>query len=347
MLLRNVLPAYMFPTLWSPVISWPLTTSGRTYRRCLVAVCEALSPAAVTMYQRGDSSVGDNAYRSLRAHAEQMLASTRKQVLRKDKEAVLEPNDDFFKLGGDLLGAIMLVALLKEKDISINAQEVFTTRTLRDMAHLIKRKCPVEVRPQWKTSVLGSRETDDEKQSSIASSSSECLHPTPATSDDEIEQANQGIRQRSPSLSSTDIDDSITTSSVESVQRVRADQISMEAILPASFIQLCFLLEGQKWCRAYYAWSFLRLPPSTTVVQIQEACTNITRRHPILRTSFHMVRRQCYQAVRKATCDFKILCHTGSSQSICSVLDQDVQEPVCFNRVLTRFRLLIDKNSGR
>ncbi|KAL8656289.1 MAG: hypothetical protein Q9226_002718 [Calogaya cf. arnoldii] len=347
--LRKILPAYMFPGLWLPLASWPVTSSGKTDRRCLVAACEALSPAAITMYQRAGTSTAHNEERNLGTQAERLIANTWRQVLRKDREVVLQPTDDFFKLGGDSLGVIMLVALLKEQHISISAQEVFTSRSLRGMAHLIQSKAPVEVRVCWNRSAIGSNSADNEKQSSTASSSSERLQSTPATSDDEVVQTDDGSRHRrsnSPSMQ-MQMKESTALRPVDGIYGELADQRSIEEVLPASFIQLCFLIEGQKWCRAYYAWSFLGLDPSPTIAQTQQACADLAIRHPILRTSFHLIRRRCYQAVRKSACDFKVLFNDSSSDSMCNALDQDVQKPVCFDQVLTRFRLLVDTTSGR
>ncbi|KAI4117411.1 MAG: hypothetical protein LQ345_002352 [Seirophora villosa] len=346
-LLRDKFPAYMIPRLWLPVASWPLTASGKTDRRCLVAACEALSPDEITTYQRAGANVGHDDERSLGTQAERSMADAWRQVLRKDREAVLEPDDDFFKLGGDSLGVIMLVALLKEQHISVLAHEVFTSRSLRGMANLIEGRAPVEVGFCLSRRVFGSRKADDGKQSSIASSSSEHFQATPPTPDDDGSQADDRFRHQSPSPQHAGTEGTHGLSPSASIDRALAQDNSVEEILPASFMQLCFLIEGQKWCRAYYAWWFLSLAPSTSIAQTQQACCDVMFRHPILRTSFHLVRRQCYQVVRKSACELSILFHGGSWDSICNELDKDVQQPVCFDRVLTRFRLLINTESGQ
>lgn len=112
-------------------------------------------------------------------------------------------------------------------------------------------------------------------------------------------------------------------------------------------MQLAFLIEGQKWCRAYYAWSFIEIETSFPVARVQTACKMVTHLHPILRTSFHLLGRQCYQVIRRDTCDFKVLFYDGFPDQMCARLDDDVKHPVCFGKVLTRFRLLIEERSGR
>ena len=342
--LRGLVPEYVIPRLWLPVASWPLTTSGKTDRKSLVAACEALSPATVTSYQRASASGTHDEGRNLGTGTEEVLAVAWRQVLRKGKYTEMGPHDDFFKLGGDSLGVIMLVALLKEQHISLTAQEVFASRTLHDMARMIDSKAPSEPSSGFSQSALDSNETVDSKQSSGTSSSSlGRLQLTPPASDDDSSPRDDCVAHQT-ALTEFKIPQALSLNQV--MHRDSADHENTEEIFPASFMQLCFLIEGQKWCRAYYAWSFLNLDPSTSVARTQQACKDTTIRHPMLRTIFRLVQRQCYQVVLKTACDFKVLFHGGSPESMCNELDRDVQQPVCFDRVLTRFRLLIDTSSG-
>ncbi|KAL8998121.1 MAG: hypothetical protein Q9169_002742 [Polycauliona sp. 2 TL-2023] len=342
--LRERLPEYMIPRLWLPVDSWPLTASGKTDRRCLVAACEALSPASITTYQRASASVANGEGRTRGTHTEEVLADAWRQVLRKDKHTGMGPHDDFFKLGGDSLGVIMLVALLKEQHLSLTAQEIFTSRNLRSMARLIQSKAPSELGSGPSQSPLGPSEVDGSQDSSIIdSSSSGPSQMTPSTSEDGSSPGNDCVQTQTP----TDLRKSLALSPERRMKRDSIDHDKIEDIFPASFMQMCFLIEGQKWCRAYYAWSFLNLDPLTSVARTQQACVNLTIRHPILRTKFRLVQRQCYQIILKKACEFRVLFHTGSPESMCNELDRDIQQPTCFDQVPTRFRLLIDTNRGQ
>lgn len=125
-----------------------------------------------------------------------------------------------------------------------------------------------------------------------------------------------------------------------------AMEAGIEDVYPASHIQLCFLVECQKWCRAYYCWFFIDVG-TTPIPQVQQACAAVALRHPILRTSFHLVGQGCHQAVRKIAPNFKVLFSRFSPADWCEQLDKDVARPASFGEVLTRFRLLMDVETGR
>ncbi|KID84996.1 tyrocidine synthetase 1 [Metarhizium guizhouense ARSEF 977] len=125
-----------------------------------------------------------------------------------------------------------------------------------------------------------------------------------------------------------------------------AMEIGIEDVYPASHIQLSFLVECQKWWRAYCCWFFIDVGTSP-IPQVQQACATVALRHPILRTSFHLVGQECHQAVQKIAPNFKVLFSRFSPADWCEQLDKDVARPVCFGEVLTRFRLLMDAETGR
>jgi amino acid adenylation domain-containing protein len=434
--LREHLPEYMIPRLWVPVSSWPLTTSCKTDRRCLAAACEALSPTIVMEYQR-PSAISVNEARTSRTSTERIIEDAWKQVLRKENGVIIGPDDNFFKLGGDSLSTIMLISALRGKKLHITAQEIFMTKTLRNMAQSIDSMTRVEkptriVMPDGRPQ----RDTVDQNRPSSACSSSEQFSLVSAVADGAIGADSINLALDSAGTNSIGIDQTIALNKDETLLRswwgsvlkrpdylflkyddffscggdarvvlhlsriasasnvrlssadiythptlseianfmqrdpknrpirtaentipqldisrdvssVLSGQTDIEDILPASHTQLVFLIEGQKWCRAYYAWSFIEVDTSASVAQVQEACRVAAERHPILRTSFHLLGRQCYQAIRRSVCDFKVLFYNGFPDRMCMRLDKDVEDPVRFEEVLTRFRLLIDTESGR
>jgi hypothetical protein len=86
----------------------------------------------------------------------------------------------------------------------------------------------------------------------------------------------------------------------------------IEDNLPASSTQLAFLIEEQKWCQTYYAWTFINIRSIGPIDRILAACQAVADRHLILRTSFHLVGRKCYQVIKKSEVDFKVVGSCGN-----------------------------------
>jgi aryl carrier-like protein len=315
--LQNCLPQYMLPNLWVPVSSWPLNMSGKTDRRRLTAGIEELAPEIILEYQRTSINDADhdkmNSKMDPMTQIEKIIEETWKEVLKKTDDTILTPHDNFFRLGGDSLTTIMLISRLKAKGLHITAQEIFTAKTLRNMANRISFQNPGSNILQDYS--MGSKIMETDGQ--------------------------QG------SISAAKADSAGFAITSKDIPPILVDDLSIEDVYPASHMQLVFLIEGQKWCRSYYAWSFIDIGKSATIERVQETCTVITQRHPILRTSFHLVGRECYQVVRKVCLDFKVLFAEFNSERWCTELDEDVEHPTCFGQILTRFRLLIDPLNGR
>ena len=434
-ILRGHLPEYMIPRLWVPVSSWPLAPSGKTDRRSLAAACEALSAMSVMEYQRSCSVSDKDLEPVAMTKTEKVVEMAWRQVLRKMDETVVRPMDDFFKMGGDSLSAILLISTLRAKGFHITAHEIFTTRILHKMAQLIDSKTPVHGSTEVISTNGNATQNDDceckrstsrsfSAQASISpiangdmnnngikSSNGEKSHfvdvgQPSSLSKDEKRLRNwwASVLQRPEDsflrhdnffhcgghdmavlhlsriagiaktrLSGADIyvhpilSDMATrmhrdgndksTPGVEGITKplgicrdvssILVDQTDIEDIFPASHMQMALFIEGQKWCRAYYAWWFIEVGVSDAVAQVQEACNIVAQRHSILRNSFHLIRRQCYQAIRRSGYDFKVLFYKGSRNQMCTRLDEDVDHPVHLGEVLTRFRLLIDTTNGR
>jgi aryl carrier-like protein len=281
----------------------------------------------------------------------------------------------------------MLIAALRGKNFHIPAQEIFTSKSSRNMAQCVDSKNSVDkltgtiftgdsperkfneqssyaptiqqppvlsergrlLRSLWASVLHGSEHSflrnndffscggDDLAVLRLSRMAGEAgirlsgadiySHPTLSEMANFIQRAQD---ERSPCAAQDTSLPSLGNS--KDVASISASQTDVEDILPASHMQLTFLIEGQKWCRAYYAWSFIEVEVSAPITRLQESCRAVAQRHPILRTSFHLVGRQCYN---------------GFPDQMCSRLDQDVGHPVCFGEVLTRFRLLIDTASNR
>ncbi|TQV90890.1 HC-toxin synthetase [Cordyceps javanica] len=311
--LQHHLPQYMIPKLWIPVPSWPLNAAGKTDKKRLVSAAEALPPAQIMKYLQASNAARKSDETNIKTAAEKVLESAWKQVLSRKDDATFELHDDFFAVGGDSLRTIMLISLLKTKGIQVTAQDIFGTKTLKLMAGKLSDK---NTEYAW------------ERDDSVAS-------------DQDMTNGTNGQRCLATTVNG------ITDASRER-EMIRAPEIEVgvEDVYPASHLQLSYLIEGQKWCRAYYCWFFIDVGQSS-ILKVREACATVAMRHQILRTSFHLVGHECHQAVQKQAPNFKVLFSSFCPADWCEQLDKDVARPVSFDEVPTRFRLLIDADTGR
>ncbi|KAL8660627.1 MAG: hypothetical protein Q9202_006372 [Teloschistes flavicans] len=343
--MRETVPEHMIPRLWLPVSSWPFTVSGKTDRRRLVASCASLDSTALMEYQRVSANLESSGTHLMKTATEELLAEAWRLVLHLDQQTMINPQDDFFKIGGDSLGVIMLVAHLQRQGVSVTAHEVFVSRTLRAMAASMESRvtgektCPSSESEDSRWVVVGDTQTEsalvDQSTSPSAISEYVIMNNKPL-------RQNGGVAEGKHSISFQDMVDW----GDKNTAPWATGQNAIEDVYPATHAQLAFLIEGQKSCRAYYAWSFLSPPKSASITQVQRICMDVANRHPILRTSFYLSSRQCYQVVKTNTCDFDVLLHGGSPEAMCAKLDDSCLQPTCFGRVLTRFRLCIDVTTG-
>lgn len=124
----SALASYMVPSLYIPLSSFPMTSSGKTDRRALrTSVCNMTSKDANT-YRLSKKSG-----RAPRTHMEKTMAGLWEDVLS------LEPNtvgaeDNFFRMGGDSVGAMRLVSSARANGITLAVVNIFQSPKLEDLA---------------------------------------------------------------------------------------------------------------------------------------------------------------------------------------------------------------------
>ncbi|KAG9258477.1 uncharacterized protein F5Z01DRAFT_689818 [Emericellopsis atlantica] len=131
--LSQKLPSYMVPSMWLPVSQMPLTASGKLNRRGLRSQASEVSATLISSYKL--------ATRSGRAPASEFeikLAELWAKVLAIEASSI-GVEDNFFKLGGDSLGAMRLVTLARKHDISLTVGSIFQKATLFQMAETARR----------------------------------------------------------------------------------------------------------------------------------------------------------------------------------------------------------------
>ncbi|KAL5048586.1 hypothetical protein BDW71DRAFT_205283 [Aspergillus fruticulosus] len=147
--LTKALPSYMVPSKYIPVKNMPLTASGKLDRRTLRALLEGLAEEHLAEYGLTD---GRNV--ALSTDTERRLASVWADALNTSKE--IGANAHFFRVGGDSITAMRLVALARaaQPPILLSVGDIFKHPVLSDMANAItdlnsadKGQCDTDVAP--------------------------------------------------------------------------------------------------------------------------------------------------------------------------------------------------------
>jgi len=112
--LRNSLPEYMIPSVFMQIKSFPFTANGKVNRKAL--------PEPI--FKSEENFVAA-------ANEEQTKACLIIQQLLNLKRVGIE--DDFYKIGGDSILSIQLSSRLRKAGFNISVQDVFKSRTVKNM----------------------------------------------------------------------------------------------------------------------------------------------------------------------------------------------------------------------
>ncbi|KAK7995568.1 nonribosomal siderophore peptide synthase Sid2 [Apiospora arundinis] len=141
--LVQVLPSYMIPTVFVPVQHIPLSTSGKTDIRTLRQICSSLSWAELLEMTSGNPRTahrkGESDFVS-KTEAESHMADAWATLLGISPDQI-EPSDSFISLGGNSLMAIHLVAIYRERGLSLAVADILQHPELSAMT-----ACTVPIR---------------------------------------------------------------------------------------------------------------------------------------------------------------------------------------------------------
>jgi amino acid adenylation domain-containing protein/non-ribosomal peptide synthase protein (TIGR01720 family) len=127
--LQSALPSYMLPTIYMPVKKMPWTLSGKLDRARLKAMVKATPLQQIGMYKLAGASLK----RKPTTLMEVKLQKVWQKVLNVDEKAISK-DDSFFRLGGDSVGAMKLVAAARTVRIALTVLDAFRHPKLSDMA---------------------------------------------------------------------------------------------------------------------------------------------------------------------------------------------------------------------
>lgn len=130
--LSQQLPVYMVPSLYFLMTSMPQTASGKTNRKQLRSLGSALSAQQLVSLQTG----GDGEKRQPRNAEERLLRDLWCSVLGLSVENI-GIDDDFFRLGGDSVSAMKLVAEAHKASRVLTVEKVFQHPVLVDQAAIL------------------------------------------------------------------------------------------------------------------------------------------------------------------------------------------------------------------
>ncbi|KAL1965991.1 hypothetical protein VTN77DRAFT_4931 [Rasamsonia byssochlamydoides] len=129
--LASSLPAYMVPSLYIPVLSMPLTSSGKLNRRMLRTLAESILEEDASAYRLGGQSG-----RAPSTQPEKVLRALWASVLGIDASTI-SAEDTFFRHGGDSIAAMRLVTSARQEGYSLSVADIFKAPRLSEMARSI------------------------------------------------------------------------------------------------------------------------------------------------------------------------------------------------------------------
>lgn len=132
--LRGALPSHMVPTMYIPVNKIPWTLAGKLDRKRLKAIAQSIKPQQIGLYKLAGVSTN----RAPVTPTQRKLQKVWAKIL-KVEPGIISVDDSFFRLGGDSIGAMKLVAAARMDDIILTAMNVFENPVLSDMATSCKQ----------------------------------------------------------------------------------------------------------------------------------------------------------------------------------------------------------------
>lgn len=128
--LAKKLPAYMIPSVYVPLATFPVTVTGKTDRQGLRAMIEQR-----TYSQLRALSFNQVDHQSSASPSERQLQTLWSSVLQIDADSI-SANDSFLRIGGDSIGAMHLVAQAREHGLHLTVSDIMRNPRLRDLAKL-------------------------------------------------------------------------------------------------------------------------------------------------------------------------------------------------------------------
>ncbi|KAK6069069.1 peptide synthetase [Seiridium cupressi] len=131
--MSKLLPAYAVPSIWVPVKSVPYTISRKIDRKRLRTIAASLTVKELGTFASPPSEESSNDTAVIISEKESKLQKLWADVFDVPTNKI-EPQDDFFSLGGDSVLAIKMIAAARSQGLDLSLQHVFKHPKLRNMA---------------------------------------------------------------------------------------------------------------------------------------------------------------------------------------------------------------------
>ncbi|MCJ1368281.1 hypothetical protein MMC16_007423 [Acarospora aff. strigata] len=135
--LEDSLPPYMVPAALLPLRELPSTPTGKTDRKRLREQASRLSPSEFKQYEH----MAGGPRRVPSTETEVQLQQLWVRVLHISSKDV-GADDTFFRLGGNSIGAMLLVSMARQLGLELSVADVFKTPKLCELAVAVKRDSP-------------------------------------------------------------------------------------------------------------------------------------------------------------------------------------------------------------
>ncbi|QYS97871.1 hypothetical protein H0G86_005076 [Trichoderma simmonsii] len=157
--LTRRLPSYMVPSIYFHLDNIPLTASGKTDRKQLRELGSSLTPPQVAKLRK--LTLDEPSQRRPQTQTELTLQKLWATTMNLDPGTIFV-GDSFFRLGGDSIAAMKLVAAARKSGINFSVSEIFQHPTLASQAKLGTRNIPVNTEARTNFALL-SRATEKEE----------------------------------------------------------------------------------------------------------------------------------------------------------------------------------------
>ena len=140
--LRDVLPSFMIPTVYLPVDTIPVASTGKADRRRLREMGNALNWNQIVELQ--STIISRVEHREPTTDVEKQLRHIWAHILGLEANRI-STGDSFLRLGGDSIAAMYLIAQARKKGLSLTVADVFNFPILSELATKVETAVQGEV----------------------------------------------------------------------------------------------------------------------------------------------------------------------------------------------------------
>ncbi|KAJ5406970.1 acetyl-CoA synthetase-like protein [Penicillium sp. CMV-2018d] len=302
--LQELLPSYMIPAVCMKVQEMPIMVSGKLDRKALRSMASHLTTRDLAGHHpqgEGEGLPGPETDR------EELLQKLWAQTLDIDAD-LIKLGSSFFRLGGDSVAAMRLVANARDAAVKITVQRIFQHPTLREQASVIEFSYQGVGTSCWKNvdkfSLLGG--------------------------------VDRGLVLSHNSVSQLLAVDTALKAIQNHDLYITRDSIS--DIYPCSALQGGVMALSARNPGSYVAQMAYRLPPVVETARFKSAWDAVAQEHSILRTRIFQAASD--SNLWQAVVDEPIPWSEANDTTLESYLDQDKQVPMTLGSRLARFAIV-------